>query len=134
MPPFVSTSALVVDGLRILVVADPIRQEPILPGGHLKWKEEPKVALVREVKEETGYVIEPHELIDAFTGPEWAGEQGVVRLVYRATIVGGSLTSSPEGEASWMLLEELLASRTRDAALVQASLGQSSHTPSMGHP
>ena len=47
MPPFVSTSAIVVEGDKLLVVIDPIRQEPVLPGGHLKWREGPEAALVR---------------------------------------------------------------------------------------
>ena len=122
MPPFVSTSALVVDGDRVLVVVDPVRGEPTLPGGHLKWAEKPLAAVIREVQEETGYVIHPGKLVGVFSGREWAGERGVVRIVFAATVAGGSLSSSPEGEAAWIPLDELLSSSTRDAPIVQGWL------------
>jgi ADP-ribose pyrophosphatase YjhB (NUDIX family) len=119
MPPFVSTSAVVVVRDRVLVVFDPIRAEPILPGGHLTWRESPEAALVREVREETGYIIEPRHLLGVFAGDEWSGESGIVRVVYSAEIVGGSLRSSAEGETRWLPLGELLGSTTRDAPIVR---------------
>jgi ADP-ribose pyrophosphatase YjhB (NUDIX family) len=122
MPPFVSTAALILDGNRILVVVDPIRKEPVLPGGHLKWAERPHDALVREVAEETGYDIEPQDIVDVAAGQARAGERGVVRLIYRARITGGTLTSSSEGEATWLSLEEFAASDTRDAPIARAAL------------
>lgn len=119
MPPFVSTSAIVREGERILVVVDPIRHEPILPGGHLKWRETPPEAVVREVREETGYDIVPRRLVGVFAGQEWADEPGVVRLVYEADLAGGSLRSSPEGEAKWVVCEWLATSDTRDAEILR---------------
>jgi 8-oxo-dGTP diphosphatase len=119
MPSFVSTSAIVVDGQSLLVVVDAIRNEAVLPGGHLKWDEDPQEAVIREVREETGYTIEPGDLIGVFAGKERAGERGIVRLVYEASVVGGALTSSGEGEARWLPLAEVAASETRDAWLVQ---------------
>jgi len=120
MPPFVSTSAIVVVKERILVVMDPILNEPILPGGHLKWAENPETAIIREVHEETGYRISPNRLVGVFAGQEWSGEPGVVRLVYEAAITGGSLASSSEGRAAWMRLEQLVKSDSRDAQLVRS--------------
>lgn len=122
MPPFVSTSALVVQDDAVLVVIDPVRQEPVLPGGHLRWTEEPHAAVVREVREETGYHIEPDGVLGVFAGPAWAGEQGVVRVVYAAGLVGGALSSSAEGEARWMSLAELADSDGRDAPLARLYL------------
>lgn len=119
MPPFVSASALVARDGRLLVVHDPIQDEPVLPGGHLKWRETPVDGLVREVWEETGYLVEPRSLVTVVAGPEWAGEPGVVRIVYTAEIIGGALASSPEGEATWHDIEMLASSSTRDAAIVQ---------------
>jgi 8-oxo-dGTP pyrophosphatase MutT (NUDIX family) len=119
MPPFASTSALVLQENRILVVVDPIRDEPILPGGHLKWRETPPEALVREVWEETGYLVEPGDLVAVLGGEEWVGEPGVVRVVYAARIIGGALKSSAEGEARWDDLDSLAGSTTRDAPIVR---------------
>lgn len=119
MPSFVSTSAIVTDGPLLLMVVDTIRGEPVLPGGHLKWDEQPADAAAREVREETGYLIEPEELVGVFSGEEYGGERGIVRLVYEGAIVGGALTSSGEGEAVWKPVDEIAASDTRDAWLVR---------------
>jgi 8-oxo-dGTP diphosphatase len=119
MPPFVSTSAVATDGDRILAVIDPIRGEPVLPGGHLKWREVPERALSREVYEETGYSVVVRRLIGVFGGEVWSDEPGVVRIVYEAAVTGGALTSSAEGEACWLSIADFLAMSRRDAAIVQ---------------
>lgn len=128
MPPFVSASAIVRQDGQILVVLDPIRKEPVLPGGHLRWWEHPKEALVREVREETGYDVEPGRVLGVFSGIELAGELGVVRVVYEGALRGGVLSSSAEGEACWMSDKDFESSSTRDAALVRMALdGQHVH-------
>jgi len=124
MPPFVSTSALVMEGDRILVVIDPIRDEPIIPGGHMKWAESPQEAVVREVREETGLAISVRRLVEVYSGAEWAGERGIVRIIYEGAVVGGSLLSSSEGEARWWSARELAESPTRDAAIVREWLAR----------
>jgi len=124
MPPFVSTSALVLEGDRILVVIDPIRDEPIIPGGHMKWSETPQQAVVREVREETGLDISVQRLVEVYSGAEWAGERGIVRIIYQGVVMGGSLVSSAEGEATWRSARELANSPTRDAAIVQEWLAR----------
>jgi ADP-ribose pyrophosphatase YjhB (NUDIX family) len=109
----------VVDGDHLLVVIDPIRREPVLPGGHLTWREKPQAAVVREVREETGMVIEPGSLVGVFAGEEWSGEPGIVRIIYEARVCGGVLTSSAEGEARWMPLDQVAQSATRDAPVIR---------------
>lgn len=119
MPPFVGTSAVVAHEGRLLLVLDPIRGEPVLPGGHLRWRETLRDGLIREVWEETGYLIEPGRLIDALSGAVWAGEPGVVRVIYEAGIMGGALQSSPEGEAYWHEIDDFAGSEARDAAIIR---------------
>lgn len=119
MPPFVSTSALVVDGERVLVVIDPIRGEPVLPGGHLRWRETPAAGMIREVREETGYAVQICRLVGVYAGEEWSREPGVVRLVYEVRVAGGALMSSPEGEAQWISVAEFVRSDSRDALIAQ---------------
>ena len=126
MPSFVSTSAVVVRGSKLLVVIDPIRDEPVLPGGHLKWDEDPRDAVVREVREETGVTVYPTGIVGVFSGRKWAGERGIVRVIYRAEPGSGTLRSSPEGEARWVPLDEIAHSGTRDAAILQIHLEQTS--------
>ncbi|GAC1327283.1 MAG: hypothetical protein NVS2B16_30830 [Chloroflexota bacterium] len=123
MPPFVSASALVIMDGRILVVIDPIRHEPVLPGGHLKWRETPEAAVIREVREETGYRIEVERLFGVFSGEEWADEPGIVRVLYVARVSGGTLRSSAEGEAVWMPVTSLSQSDTRDAPILRRLFG-----------
>lgn len=118
MPPFVSASAIVQRDDQLLVVVDPLRREPILPGGHLKWSESPHEAVVREVREETGYLVEPGRLVGVYSGAQWAGELGVVRVIYHAELRGGHLASSSEGEACWLPAREIAGSATRDAPIV----------------
>ena len=127
MPPFVSTSVIVTDGSRVLVVVDPIRKEPILPGGHLAWAETPQEAAAREVLEETGMRVEIGELLDVLGGAESTGEGGVVRVIYRGFATGGTLTSSGEGEARWLEIADMLASAGRDAPIVRRWFRLSEH-------
>lgn len=129
MPPFVSTSALIVDGDRVLVVVDPVRQEPVLPGGHLKWTETPLDAVVREVREETGYVIQAERLLDVLAGKAATGEPGVVRILFEATIRGGSLQSSSEGEARWLPVDHVARLDARDSPILRSWLSQRTSAP-----
>lgn len=132
MPSFVSTSAVVLDEGMVLVVIDPIRNEAVLPGGHLKWDEDPRDAVVREVQEETGLLIRPSGIVGVFSGEKWAGERGIVRVIYHAEPPNGDLRSSPEGEARWMSLDELVASSSRDSAILRVHLDQLSQEHGVG--
>lgn len=124
MPPFVSASAVVVEQGRVLMVIDPIRDEPVLPGGHLHWKERPEEGMAREVEEETGYRVEPASLLAVLAGDEWVGERGIVRIIYHAVRVAGDLRSSPEGEAIWLDAIVVAASSSRDAGIVKLWLAR----------
>lgn len=118
MPPFVSSAVVVLEAGRILAVLDPVRKEPVLPGGHLRWRETPQAGVTREVHEETGLLIKPGRLINVVSGETLAGEPGIVRLIYEASIRGGELQSSSEGEAIWLPVDEFLRRAARDGAIV----------------
>lgn len=119
MPPFVSASVIVIVRDRVLTIFDPIRKESVLPGGHLRWTEHPTVGAARETHEETGYEVRTGNLVGVYAGRELAGEQGIVRVVYQGTIVAGSLQSSREGRAEWLVAADYAASSARDAPIVR---------------
>jgi ADP-ribose pyrophosphatase YjhB (NUDIX family) len=106
-----------------------------LPGGGIDPGEDPADALLREITEETGYVAEGGELlgIDSKVIPAEhrfvadAGPLHALRIVYRARVVGGTLTNERDGstdEAAWFALTAIPNRRVElvDIALRMAGL------------
>ena len=98
-----------------------------LPGGGLDFGEEPAVAALRELAEETGLVGEITELagIDSWSGPIGAVDYHAIRIIYHVRITGGELTDEADGSsdlARWVPLSELAALPLVDLALVGARL------------
>lgn len=89
----VSVAGVIVDGQGRALLArrrDNGRWEA--PGGILERDEDIIAGLVREVREETGLIVEPV----ALTGVYKNMTRGVVALVFRCRIVGGRLTETDE--------------------------------------
>ncbi|MFI7415196.1 NUDIX hydrolase [Streptomyces sp. NPDC049627] len=96
--------------------------EWVLPGGGMEHGEDPYDTVVREVEEETGYLVEPTGLlgIDSFhrTFPSRFGrtvDHHGVRLVYEARITGGELRFETNGStdmAAWHPLDDVTALTT----------------------
>lgn len=72
-----------------------------LPGGGLEFGEPPKVAVLRELAEEAGYVGEVIELADVtdrvLTDGARDGRLHAIRVIYRVRIVGGELRDEVGG-------------------------------------
>ncbi|MCF1597960.1 NUDIX hydrolase [Streptomyces muensis] len=94
--------------------------EWVLPGGGMEHGEDPYDTVVREVEEETGYLVEPTGLlgIDSSHRTFPTGRLGRpvdhhgVRLVYEARITGGDLRHETNGStdmAAWHPLAEVTA-------------------------
>jgi ADP-ribose pyrophosphatase YjhB (NUDIX family) len=108
-----------------------------LPGGGIDPGEDPVDAVVREIAEETGYAAEAGDLlgIDSKVIPAEhrfvpeAGPLHALRIIYRARVVGGTLTNELDGttdEASWFPLSSIPKRRVElvDIALELAGLAQ----------
>jgi ADP-ribose pyrophosphatase YjhB (NUDIX family) len=76
-----------------------------LPGGGLEFGEHPTETVVREDREETGHDVEVGELLGVDTAvipPERladpsGGAMQALRILYRAEVVGGTLTREVDG-------------------------------------
>jgi 8-oxo-dGTP diphosphatase len=114
----VAAYAIVRQGRRVLLArwVGPRGPQWSLPGGGLDHGEDPRHAAVREVREETGYDVRLDELlaIDSHRvviedAPEPLDHHGI-RVIYRATIVGGDLRFEENGSsdmAAWFGLDEV---------------------------
>ncbi len=113
--------AVVVDDVRRVLLAhwnEGGRTGWTLPGGGLDRGEQPDECVVREVLEETGYDVRLDELLGVQVDvlPEdvrivrGGGDLRLVRVIYRAHVIGGQLRHETDGttdETRWVPLDEV---------------------------
>jgi 8-oxo-dGTP diphosphatase len=107
--PIVGVGAVVVDRDRVLLVQrghEPAKGKWSLPGGILELGESLAQGVAREVREETGLVVEPIEFVELIDrvhrerGPE--GERVRYHYViadYLCRVVGGALQAASDADA-----------------------------------
>jgi len=130
----VRSYGVLIDSRRIALVrsSNPRHSPPLwwLPGGGIKFAENPRDALYREFKEETGLEIRHPVLLDVTSDVRTRdnGDQShSVRIIFTVELAGGELRDEIHGttdHAAWFDLEALedlnVASYARDAiALAQ---------------
>ena len=104
------------------------RQPPgwTLPGGGVEYVESLEEAVVREVREETGYDVQVGELLTTRTGTTATGPTSPrpfksVQVVFDATIVGGELGTLEVGgsteHAAWVELDEVGSADSRSPVI-----------------
>lgn len=113
-----------------------------LPGGGIEGSEHPVAAAKREVFEETGYEASIERLlgIDTMVVPAAKRHSGSVplyamRVVYRATVVGGELRNEVDGssdEARWFPLAEV--ANLKRVSLLDIALRLNEAEPADGVP
>ncbi|MFV0644220.1 MAG: NUDIX domain-containing protein [Sphingomonadaceae bacterium] len=79
------------------------------PGGKVETAEIPRLALVREIREELGITLDPAELqpIGFAETPARSAAQPVVILLYSARHSGGHIDSLEGGETGWFTLGQI---------------------------
>jgi 8-oxo-dGTP diphosphatase len=111
-----------------------------LPGGGIEHGEDPYRAVVREVDEETGYVVEVDELLGVDSRPRrqsWDGRTEDVHhlgIYYSVRVVGGELRDELHGStdrAAWFPVTDV-PSLPR-ASLVDVGLRLERERPATGH-
>ena len=106
LAPLVGVGAVVVDGGRVLLVrrgSEPLRGQWSLPGGMLELGETITDGVVREVREETGLIVEPLELIELLDRIHRAGERVQYHYViadYLCRVAGGQLQAASDADAA----------------------------------
>jgi ADP-ribose pyrophosphatase YjhB (NUDIX family) len=107
-----------------------------MPGGGLEPGESPEDAVRRELREETGYTVKVGKLLGIHSRVIPAGQRvqkadeplHTLRIVYRATVVGGKLRYETDGStdmAGWFTrpqVAELQRVRLVDIALRMAGV------------
>ncbi len=108
VPPFTATSALIVQKGSVLLIKRADGLGHCFPGGYINSTEQPADAIVREVKEETGYTIAVDNIYSAHTNTNQPCRYPIaVVITYLATITGGALRPSTEGIPVWFDLNNL---------------------------
>ena len=95
---------VICDGSRVLV-QDKIGCGVVFPGGHVEPGESMQNAVIREMREETGLLIEHPVLCGIKDCMREDGTRFLVAL-YRADWFSGSLKSSEEGRVFWIEREK----------------------------
>jgi len=103
--PLVGVGAVVVEEGRVLLVrrgTEPLKGHWSLPGGLVELGEALSAAVAREVREETGLIVEPVELIelvDRIHREEDRVRYHYVIADYLCRVAGGALQAASDAEA-----------------------------------
>lgn len=105
LAPLVGVGGVVVQENRVLLVqrgTEPLKGRWTIPGGLIDVGESLREAVIREVKEETGLVVEPVELIELLDRIHRDGERVRYHYViadYLCRVTGGTLGAASDAAA-----------------------------------
>jgi ADP-ribose pyrophosphatase YjhB (NUDIX family) len=105
LAPLVGVGAVVVEQGRVLLVqrgTEPAKGQWSIPGGLIDVGESLREAVAREVREETGLIVEPVELIELLDRIHRDGDRVRYHYViadYLCRVVGGTLLAASDADA-----------------------------------
>jgi ADP-ribose pyrophosphatase YjhB (NUDIX family) len=103
LSPLITVSLVVIHDGQVLAIDHHDSRGFTLPGGLVKWGETIQEAAIRELKEETGYIVKTKRLIGIYQFPhERFYDLSMINFAYEGKIVSGQLRSSLEGKTSWV--------------------------------
>ncbi len=113
--PLIGAGAIIIEGQRVVLVKrahPPIQGQWSIPGGVLEVGELIREAAVREAREETGLIVEPHELLGVFDRILHDADKRVqyhyVLIDFLCRRIGGELrAASDAAEVRWFTREDL---------------------------
>lgn len=103
--PLVGVGAVVVDRDRVVLIrrgTEPLKGQWSLPGGMLELGESLVAGVVREVREETGLVVEPVELVELLDRIHRESDRVRYHYViadYLCRVTGGALQAASDADA-----------------------------------
>jgi 8-oxo-dGTP diphosphatase len=122
--PAVGVGAVIVHEGRVVLIQrgkEPLKGRWVIPGGTVELGESLQEAVVREVQEETGLVVQPGEVVlvfDRILKVEGEIRYHYVIVDYRCAYVKGTLRAGSDAmAAAWVLPEDLRAYDVPEQAL-----------------
>jgi ADP-ribose pyrophosphatase YjhB (NUDIX family) len=108
LPPFGSVCVVVEEQGRYLLLVQS-HGKVCLPGGFMRWMEDPLETARRECAEETGLQVRVRDFIGCFSCPsDHAMRMSTLTMVYSTQIAGGRLRRRAEGKPVWCTEAEAL--------------------------
>ena len=113
--PFVGVGAVIAEGRRVVLIKRghaPAMGEWLIPGGTMEVGETVREAVVREVREETGLIVEAKDLLGVFDrvlrDPSGRVQFHYVLIDFFCIPTGGHLKASGDAaEARWFTAKEV---------------------------
>jgi 8-oxo-dGTP diphosphatase len=105
--PILSACAITEQDGKILLIDRSDGLGFTIPGGIVRYRETVEQCVLREVREETGYVIVIQSLVGVYSSLRRDPRLRAVSIAYKGSIVSGSVQSSGEGKPCWRKPEEV---------------------------